>query len=381
MQAIVCELCGSNDLLKQDGVFVCQHCGTKYTLEEARKLMGTVSIQGTVETRSADFLIEAGVLISYHGASTHVEVPDGVRKIGPRVFSGMPIETVSLPASCTSYALNAFSNCSQLQGFTVDAGNPSFAADDQGCLWSKDFSTLHIIPPSVILVTLKPASQIGFFPQNAQCGLYGSSIGASIFRDESTCYMRVTPNGYLCGAGEILMGAGGKILAPKSEGVKCGITTILFPRGVTTIGSNFSGFPFLETVVLPETLELLDRWALSDCPRLTNIDLNGITRLKVGQNALAGSTPANAITAAVRASFQRASDTVRSGHCALCGGTLKVLGKNKVGLLKTVPYEWKCESCGITMYETERAAIASGDISTERLQSLCGLEEDVDVEL
>ena len=58
-----------------------------------------------------------------------------------------------------------------------------------------------------------------------------------------------------------------------------------------------------------------------------------------------------------------------------------MLGKNKVGLLKTVPYEWKCESCGITMYETERAAIASGDISTNRLQSLCGLEKDVDVEL
>ena len=97
--------------------------------------------------------------------------------------------------------------------------------------------------------------------------------------------------------------------------------------------------------------------------------------------ALVGPTPANAITAAVRASFQRASDTVRSGHCALCGGTLKVLRKNKEGLLKTVPYQWKCESCGVTMYETERAAIASGDISTERLQSLCGLEKYVDVEL
>ena len=39
MKAIVCELCGSNDIVKQDGLYVCQHCGTKYTLEEARKLM------------------------------------------------------------------------------------------------------------------------------------------------------------------------------------------------------------------------------------------------------------------------------------------------------------------------------------------------------
>ena len=45
MQKIVCELCGSKDFTKEDGVFVCQFCGCKYTLEEARKLM----VSGTVE--------------------------------------------------------------------------------------------------------------------------------------------------------------------------------------------------------------------------------------------------------------------------------------------------------------------------------------------
>lgn len=50
MAAIVCELCGSNDVVKQDGVFVCQHCGTKYTLEEARKLLGTVQVDKSQET-------------------------------------------------------------------------------------------------------------------------------------------------------------------------------------------------------------------------------------------------------------------------------------------------------------------------------------------
>ena len=50
MRAITCELCGSNELIKSDGVFVCQHCGTKYTTEEARKLMveASVTIQGAV---------------------------------------------------------------------------------------------------------------------------------------------------------------------------------------------------------------------------------------------------------------------------------------------------------------------------------------------
>ena len=47
MNAIICELCGSNDIKKQDGVFICQHCGTKYSVEEARKLINTVRIDNS----------------------------------------------------------------------------------------------------------------------------------------------------------------------------------------------------------------------------------------------------------------------------------------------------------------------------------------------
>ena len=53
MKQIKCEMCDSVDLIKQDGVYVCQYCGTKYSVEEARKMMvevaGTVSVKGTVE--------------------------------------------------------------------------------------------------------------------------------------------------------------------------------------------------------------------------------------------------------------------------------------------------------------------------------------------
>ncbi|MBQ6626116.1 MAG: hypothetical protein IIX27_02370 [Ruminococcus sp.] len=53
MKAMVCEMCNSNDLLKQDGMFVCQSCGTKYSVEEAKKLMveGVVKID---ESAKAD---------------------------------------------------------------------------------------------------------------------------------------------------------------------------------------------------------------------------------------------------------------------------------------------------------------------------------------
>jgi predicted phosphohydrolase len=45
MKALVCELCNGNDFVKQDGVFVCQFCGTKYTLEEAKKLQAAEDVR------------------------------------------------------------------------------------------------------------------------------------------------------------------------------------------------------------------------------------------------------------------------------------------------------------------------------------------------
>ena len=52
MKKMTCEMCGSTDLVKQDGVFVCQSCGCKYSVEEAKKMM----IEGTVKIDSSDEL-------------------------------------------------------------------------------------------------------------------------------------------------------------------------------------------------------------------------------------------------------------------------------------------------------------------------------------
>lgn len=39
MAGMVCELCGSTDFVKEGGLFVCQKCGMKYSLEDARRIM------------------------------------------------------------------------------------------------------------------------------------------------------------------------------------------------------------------------------------------------------------------------------------------------------------------------------------------------------
>ncbi len=49
MKQIVCEMCGGHEFAKIDGMMVCQSCGTKYTVEEAKKMMieGTVDVTGS----------------------------------------------------------------------------------------------------------------------------------------------------------------------------------------------------------------------------------------------------------------------------------------------------------------------------------------------
>lgn len=56
MKQLVCEMCASTDILKEDGVFICQSCGIKYSVEEAKRMMaeGTIEITGTVKADNSD---------------------------------------------------------------------------------------------------------------------------------------------------------------------------------------------------------------------------------------------------------------------------------------------------------------------------------------
>lgn len=56
MKKMACELCGSNSFTKDDdSFFVCDYCRTKYTTEQAKKMMveGTVSLDRRSEAASA----------------------------------------------------------------------------------------------------------------------------------------------------------------------------------------------------------------------------------------------------------------------------------------------------------------------------------------
>lgn len=58
MKKMTCEMCNSIDIVKEDDFYVCQSCGTKYTIEAAKKLMidGTVDVKGTVKVDNTAFV-------------------------------------------------------------------------------------------------------------------------------------------------------------------------------------------------------------------------------------------------------------------------------------------------------------------------------------
>lgn len=58
MKALMCEMCGSTEIVRKDGLYVCQACGTKYSIEDAKKMMmeGTVKIDGPVKIDESESL-------------------------------------------------------------------------------------------------------------------------------------------------------------------------------------------------------------------------------------------------------------------------------------------------------------------------------------
>ena len=44
MKQIVCEMCGGNDIIKDEGLYVCQSCGAKYSPNDAKNLLKDIKV-------------------------------------------------------------------------------------------------------------------------------------------------------------------------------------------------------------------------------------------------------------------------------------------------------------------------------------------------
>lgn len=108
MKRIACDLCDGVEFIKKDGVFICQGCGTKYSLAEARSIMQDIE-EDTVpvaEISSEELMCyEAGVAAFVKAEKTWANLEHPSHKDLTTYFRVVPIhlsKTRSIAAANSS---------------------------------------------------------------------------------------------------------------------------------------------------------------------------------------------------------------------------------------------------------------------------------------
>lgn len=109
MKQLTCEMCGGVDIIKQDGFYICQHCGTKYTVEEAKKLLieGTVQVEITRDKEIPNLLRLAQVAHDGENAEDAVRYAEEVLIIDSTNAQAWMIKAMNLHRTLPVNAVNA----------------------------------------------------------------------------------------------------------------------------------------------------------------------------------------------------------------------------------------------------------------------------------
>ena len=178
MKQLVCEMCGSSDILKQDGVFVCQSCGMKYSAEEAKKMMieGTVEIQGTVKVDNMHMIenyFELATTALNAGNNAEAEsYCNKIIEIDPVNYKALMIKGESVAWQST------------LAHSRVDEGLSSFIkailnAPDDECEELVEYAKDQIIRLSTAMISLR-GERFAKWPDDEECSCFLKEIASII---------------------------------------------------------------------------------------------------------------------------------------------------------------------------------------------------------
>lgn len=143
----ICENCG-NPFVVEDAInnFTNYYTTNYITNNNTTHNYGDGAVVNVFEDTSKDFVIEAGVLKEYHGASVNVVLPSSVKSIYYECFKNTPIESIQLNSSISVGNWSTiFGNCTCLKDINVNFENPYYTSKD-GIVFSKDGNELLFIP-------------------------------------------------------------------------------------------------------------------------------------------------------------------------------------------------------------------------------------------
>lgn len=124
MKAFKCEICESSDIIKQDGMFCCQNCGMKYSLDEIKSLISSENTEKDPKESDFKFNVKTGTILKYIGSDKNIEIPSTidnvyVNSIGNYAFYSSNISSIKIPESVTTIGKYSFSYCTNLTGIEL----------------------------------------------------------------------------------------------------------------------------------------------------------------------------------------------------------------------------------------------------------------------
>lgn len=184
-------------------------------------------------------------------------LPDGVTEIGEGAFSGCAaLESLKLPVSLSVISDKAFKDCGSLLSVTVPAGVAKIGAYAfSGCLSMSELT---------IFGGVSEWGEYAFCNCLCLSKIYfGSSVGCEIAENARVFY----------GAGSdrdgITVTVGENGMLPENmfkvyEGAKTpDVTKVIFGQGTAVLSDDSNEFPFLDEVVIPESVVAISAGALS----------------------------------------------------------------------------------------------------------------------
>lgn len=218
---------------------ICQFCGNAFVVEEAvnnyitnnitNNNFGAGAVVNIYADSEKDFVIEAGVLTKYKGASADVVIPDTVSKIGNHCFANSNIKSVVIPNSVNEIEYYAFEHCKSLTSITI----PNSVTSIGSSAFSGSGLTSITIPNSVTR----------FFVDYAFSGCYNLTsikLPSSITRIGKSMF-------YSCSS----------------------LTSITIPSGITEICDNaFSWCDNLSSIYIPPSVSTIHKYAFLHCNKL-----------------------------------------------------------------------------------------------------------------
>lgn len=211
-----------------------------------------------------------------------------VTNLGNGAFANTGLSgTVTIPASLTTIGTNPFYDCGNLQGFTVDASNPNYYADDTtngGVLVDKKINTHHAIVsyPGGRTAAYTSASDITDVAYRAFRGSKVTSVSlphVTALADEAfyNCDSLVNATS---GAATISMPL--VTTVGKSAFENCSnLEAIYLPKATDIYESAFKDCVKLAVVNFPVAGKIYD-FAFENCYRLSNVNLPAATDIGAG---------------------------------------------------------------------------------------------------